>query len=57
MGHSGFKGRTAVNKRNKDKHTKMGLCRLCSRKAKKGRLHCEYHLEYWRKKDKERKSK
>ena len=55
MGHIGFTGRTAIRKRNQDKHTKLGLCTGCSRKAAKGRKSCQYHLDMGKKKYRERK--
>jgi len=44
MGHVGYISSTKVRRRNKDRHTEQGLCRMCSRKTNEGRLHCEYHL-------------
>ncbi len=50
MGHTGFKGLTEQRKRYYNKHKKLGLCVNCSKKAKKGRVRCEYHLKIERKK-------
>ena len=45
MGHQGFFSRGTTHKRNQLKHKKLGLCRNCSNKVKKGHMQCEYHLK------------
>ncbi len=56
MGHQGFASRTPTRKRNQDKHREEGKCLLCSRKVKKGRTRCEYHLKYQREHRRDKKT-
>lgn len=50
--HGGLFSRNEGRKRNKEKHTALGLCIRCSKKAIKGDLRCRKHILQDRKKAK-----